>query len=146
MVSKAREDLPEPESPVMQISLFRGRRTVTSLRLCSRAPWTTSSSEAISDPVYPGKSDRTNVRFEQRKGALRAVSAVREARPGGVPRPVRGAVAHARAHGVEQDVFARLREVVLRLDDPRAEAGAEEVSTAVVASVEGLRVDAVEPF
>src|SRR5215471_7954453 len=31
----------------MQIRRFRGRRTVMSLRLCSRAPWTTSSSAAI---------------------------------------------------------------------------------------------------
>ena len=30
--------LPEPESPVIVISLFRGRRTSMSLRLCSRAP------------------------------------------------------------------------------------------------------------
>src|SRR5579884_2626730 len=44
MVSKASEDLPEPDSPVMQTSELRGRRTVMSLRLCSRAPWTTSSS------------------------------------------------------------------------------------------------------
>src|SRR5438270_4686468 len=47
MVSKARLDFPEPESPVMQIRRFRGRRTVMSFRLCSRAPWTTSSSAAI---------------------------------------------------------------------------------------------------
>ena len=31
----------------MQMSALRGSRTVTSLRLCSRAPWTTSSSMAI---------------------------------------------------------------------------------------------------
>src|SRR6266536_3458149 len=31
----------------MQIRACRGRRTVTSFRLCSRAPWTTSSSAAI---------------------------------------------------------------------------------------------------
>src|SRR5436190_2295853 len=36
----------------MQISAFRGNRTVTSLRLCSRAPWTTSSSTAISGTFY----------------------------------------------------------------------------------------------
>src|SRR5581483_11270758 len=47
IVSKARLDLPDPERPVMQISLFRGNRTVMSLRLGSRAPWTTSSSAAI---------------------------------------------------------------------------------------------------
>src|SRR5690348_2033096 len=41
MVSKAREDLPEPESPVMTTSLSRGISTSMFLRLCSRAPLTT---------------------------------------------------------------------------------------------------------
>src|SRR4051812_7062830 len=41
----------------MQISAFRGSRTVTSLRLCSRAPWTTSSSAAIGPLSY-----RSNMR------------------------------------------------------------------------------------
>src|SRR3546814_20032676 len=40
MVSKARLDLPEPESPVMTIRLSRGRSTSTPFRLCSRAPRT----------------------------------------------------------------------------------------------------------
>jgi hypothetical protein len=31
---------------------FRGSRTVMSLRLCSRAPWTTSSSAAIRRSFY----------------------------------------------------------------------------------------------
>src|SRR5574340_206621 len=35
----------------------RGTRTVTFFRLCSRAPWTTSSSAAITDPVYCPVSD-----------------------------------------------------------------------------------------
>src|SRR6058998_1011349 len=52
MVSKARLDFPEPESPVMQMRAFRGSRTVMSLRLCSRAPWTTSSSAAMGAPLY----------------------------------------------------------------------------------------------
>ena len=43
----------------MQMRRFRGSRTVTSLRLCSRAPWMTSSSAAISD-----ESTRAN-RIEQ---------------------------------------------------------------------------------
>src|SRR5919202_823953 len=47
MVSKASDDLPEPERPVMQTRRFRGSRTVTSFRLCSRAPWTTSSSAVM---------------------------------------------------------------------------------------------------
>src|SRR3954447_18141338 len=44
MVSKASEDLPEPERPVMTTSESRGSSTVTSLRLCSRAPATTMDS------------------------------------------------------------------------------------------------------
>src|SRR5271167_290345 len=38
MVSKASEDLPEPESPVNTTSLSRGIARSTFLRLCSRAP------------------------------------------------------------------------------------------------------------
>src|SRR5579864_6666197 len=38
MVSKARDDLPEPESPVKTTSLSRGIDSVTFFRLCSRAP------------------------------------------------------------------------------------------------------------
>src|SRR3954454_11768831 len=38
MVSNARDDLPEPDSPVKTISESRGRSIETSLRLCSRAP------------------------------------------------------------------------------------------------------------
>src|SRR3954451_5228835 len=41
MVSNASEDLPEPDSPVMTTKESRGSSTVTSLRLCSRAPVTT---------------------------------------------------------------------------------------------------------
>src|SRR3712207_2175025 len=41
MVSKASEDLPDPDRPVMTTSESRGSSTVTSLRLCSRAPETT---------------------------------------------------------------------------------------------------------
>src|SRR5271166_2271085 len=40
MVSNARDDLPEPDSPVITVSLSRGMRTSTFLRLCSRAPRT----------------------------------------------------------------------------------------------------------
>src|ERR1700758_2943572 len=42
MVSKAREDLPEPESPVMTVRVLRGISTLMFLRLCCRAPRTTS--------------------------------------------------------------------------------------------------------
>src|SRR5919108_1236092 len=48
MVSKASDDLPEPERPVNTISLSRGRSSVTFLRLCSRAPWMTRRSEPTS--------------------------------------------------------------------------------------------------
>lgn len=35
-------DLPEPETPVIAVNVPSGKPTVTSLRLCSRAPWTVS--------------------------------------------------------------------------------------------------------
>src|SRR4051812_24392747 len=38
MVSKAREDLPEPDSPVITVSRLRGISRLTFLRLCCRAP------------------------------------------------------------------------------------------------------------
>src|SRR3954451_6894003 len=41
MVSKASDDLPEPESPVITTRESRGSSTSTSLGLCSRAPVTT---------------------------------------------------------------------------------------------------------
>ena len=44
IVSKAREDLPEPDRPVNTIRASRGRSSETSLRLCSRAPRTISRS------------------------------------------------------------------------------------------------------
>src|SRR5690606_19487317 len=40
IVSKARLDLPLPDSPVITISLSRGRSISMPLRLCSRAPLT----------------------------------------------------------------------------------------------------------
>src|SRR5229473_5919940 len=42
MVSKASEDLPEPERPVMTVREFRGISTLIFLRLCWRAPRITS--------------------------------------------------------------------------------------------------------
>ena len=42
MVAKASDDFPDPDRPVMTVSESRGIETVTSLRLCSRAPETTS--------------------------------------------------------------------------------------------------------
>src|SRR5690348_5746623 len=40
MVSKASDDLPEPDSPVITVRLSRGMSTSMFLRLCSRAPRT----------------------------------------------------------------------------------------------------------
>src|SRR5215475_13282817 len=53
IVSKARLDLPEPDSPVNTIMASLGRSSETSLRLCSRAPRTTSRS-ATARSVSPG--------------------------------------------------------------------------------------------
>src|SRR3972149_1270956 len=52
MVSKAREDLPEPETPVMTTSLSRGISTSMFLRLCSRAPRTMMELSAIPPPEW----------------------------------------------------------------------------------------------
>ena len=40
IVSNANEDLPDPDRPVITISLSRGRSMLTSFRLCSLAPLT----------------------------------------------------------------------------------------------------------
>src|SRR5437763_2173038 len=45
MVSKASEDFPDPEIPVNTINRSRGSSRETSLRLCSRAPRITSTSD-----------------------------------------------------------------------------------------------------
>ena len=39
MVSKASDDLPDPESPVNTRNLFLGNFRFIFFRLCSRAPW-----------------------------------------------------------------------------------------------------------
>src|SRR3954454_3494257 len=54
MVSNASEDLPEPDRPVMTTSESRGSSTVMSLRLCSRAPLTTSFA---TDTSLGGRTD-----------------------------------------------------------------------------------------
>src|SRR6185295_20202950 len=47
MVSKAREDLPEPDRPVITVKRSRGMSTLMFLRLCWRAPRTLMRSMAI---------------------------------------------------------------------------------------------------
>src|ERR1022692_1305475 len=53
MVSNARLDLPEPDSPVKTIMASLGRSSETSFRLCSRAPRTTRRSATVRS-VSPG--------------------------------------------------------------------------------------------
>src|SRR5215217_700502 len=128
MVSKARLDLPDPERPVMVTSAFRGSETVTSLRLCSRAPWTTRASADIEPSVA---SERTF--------ALRVRRAA-----GGAPRPVRPVLDQTGPDRVRQHVLECAAVVLLVADDPRREARSEDVAVAVVPSVEALGVLAVQ--
>src|SRR2546422_472355 len=70
MVSKASEDLPDPESPVMTVRAFRGISTVMFLRLCSRAPRTTNDSLDIdSEPtrVLASRSTLPNLLLNPRR-------------------------------------------------------------------------------
>src|SRR5690625_4300740 len=61
MVSKARLDFPEPETPVTTVSWFRGISTSTLLRLWTRAPLTTMGRPAeggvvgVSEPSGTGE-------------------------------------------------------------------------------------------
>src|SRR3954471_18768077 len=60
-VSKARDDLPEPETPVSTTNLSRGISTSTPFRLCSRAPLMTILSLDIA--ALPGLLSHTKRRF-----------------------------------------------------------------------------------
>src|SRR5690349_7595303 len=51
MVSKASEDLPEPDRPVNTMSRSRGRSSEMFRRLCSRAPRITRESDTRADPI-----------------------------------------------------------------------------------------------
>src|SRR5690349_16483581 len=87
MVSNASVDLPDPDRPVMTTSASRGSTTVTSLRLCSRAPETTiwPGGEGVISPT-PSLGMRTDVRpgvsdeFVRRAGADAGVDLVRQGR------------------------------------------------------------------
>src|SRR4051794_18714694 len=112
----------------MQIRRCLGRRTVMSFRLCSRAPWTTSSSGIrVSIAGYPDAN----------------ACSLREC-PGAAPGPVVGVVDEPGADGVVEDVADRPLEMALVADDPRPVAVAEEVAVPGVAAVELERVRAVE--
>src|SRR5258707_6230684 len=57
MVSKAREDLPEPETPVTTVSALCGISKSTFLRLCTRAPRTTMLSLSATFAFFSALSD-----------------------------------------------------------------------------------------
>src|SRR4051794_3601108 len=105
----------------MQISLFRGSRTVMSLRLCSRAPWITSSSAAISDPVYRCGTGRTSVRFWAAEAWSQAG-----------PWPLLGPGAQSGPDGIEADVIEDGGEVCVGVDGLRPEPVTEQVAAALV--------------
>src|SRR6185312_6903186 len=73
MVSKAREDLPEPESPVTTVRVLRGMLTLTLRRLCWRAPRTVMCVIPMQDTAVPGPlSDKSlgyGIRAEGKKCA-----------------------------------------------------------------------------
>src|SRR4051794_27263322 len=62
----------------MQMSAFRGSRTVMSLRLCSRAPWTTSSSAAIEKAIVPAERTFVQPLARSSHGVPGKVVAVRD--------------------------------------------------------------------
>src|SRR5574338_478227 len=71
MVSKASEDLPEPESPVMTVRRLRGMATETFLRLCSRAPRTRRNSWDIAPKATrTAARGSTGSRFVRRRLAF----------------------------------------------------------------------------
>src|ERR1700755_477539 len=81
MVSKASDDLPEPESPVMTTRESRGSSTETSLRLCSRAPVTTMEfwREDIRPPgiLRRSRTSPSNLCSPERLGELARVDELR---------------------------------------------------------------------
>src|SRR5450432_2548782 len=59
MVSNASEDLPDPDSPVITVSVFRGISTSMFLRLCCRAPRITSLVRPMYRTLPPQELRRT---------------------------------------------------------------------------------------
>src|SRR5688572_8267409 len=73
MVSKASDDFPDPDKPVMTVSLSRGMVTSMFLRLCARAPRTMRASSAITRVRSPPGARQTSGRIgESSGGALAA--------------------------------------------------------------------------
>src|ERR1700745_106095 len=77
MVSKASEDLPEPERPVKTTSLSRGISTSMFFRLCSRAPNGDDAERAgtllasrFQDFIHIGNSRRTERASKKGRASL----------------------------------------------------------------------------
>src|SRR3954452_16262163 len=73
MVSKASEDLPEPESPVTTTSRSRGRSSEMFLRLCSRAPRIEMCLEVIALAMSAWLGGCARLRAEGLRGQAGAV-------------------------------------------------------------------------
>src|SRR5215217_6252547 len=75
MVSKAREDLPEPESPVITVKRSRGMSTLMFFRLCWRAPLTLMRSMAIAKISHSSRQifkQQADLLAQRRKDAKEA--------------------------------------------------------------------------
>src|SRR5882762_592959 len=136
MVSKAREDLPDPESPVNTMSASRGSSRCTSFRLCSLAPrmtrWLAADSAFDGDmgPIVPQVRPLLRGRIAEREfsrrgwghapdraGAPRGGAALRRRPRRPALRPSGGPGGpQARAHGVGRSLAGAVRPgAVLRL-------------------------------
>ena len=62
------------------------------------------------------------------------------------PGPLLGPRAETCAHGIREDIVDRRGQVLVAVDDPRGVAIAEQMSAALVPSVEGERVGSVQPL
>ena len=110
MVSNARLDLPEPESPVITTSLSRGISTSTFLRLCSRAPRMTIDESDMCSPVLcfaasdSSARQRTPVRVVR---ASRFVQALFDAASARDPAPMRQLCRVKLSHGRTMRISCR---------------------------------------
>src|SRR5215475_13046044 len=91
IVSNARLDLPEPDSPVNTIMALRGRSRLTSRRLCSRAPRMIRRSDTQTSP-RPDSAGIADLRHQPTSPAPTTPSTTTEQRPPPAPCPVTHAV------------------------------------------------------
>src|SRR6476659_6789103 len=84
MVSKASEDLPEPESPVTTTSLSRGISSEMFLRLCTLAPCTATVVRAVGCFGFAAlELIRRTLRVEEREFLHADIALLRELDRGG---------------------------------------------------------------